>query len=66
MDQILFTVDETADLLGVSRATVYRLLESGQLVGVRIGRLRRITRQAIERFTSELERRARKELTEGF
>jgi excisionase family DNA binding protein len=66
VEQLLFTIDETADVLGVSRATVYRLLKTGQLVGVRVGRLRRVTRQALDRFTSDLERLARQELVEGF
>lgn len=35
---ILLTFQEAAQLLRVSRATMYRLLTSGQLVGHKIGR----------------------------
>jgi excisionase family DNA binding protein len=66
VEQLLFTIDETAEVLCISRATVYRLLKSGELVGVRVGRLRRVTRQALDRYTSELERNARQELAEVF
>lgn len=66
MDQLLYTIDETAEILGLSRATIYRLVKSGHLVAVKVGRLRRVTRQALERFTMDLERKARRELVKGF
>ena len=37
----LLTVDETAEALRVSRATVYRLIDAGRLSAVRIGAGRR-------------------------
>ena len=44
---IALTATEAMDILGVGRNTMYRLLNSGQLRGVRIGRTWRISRDAI-------------------
>ena len=66
MERLFYTIEETAEILGVSRATVYRLLKTGQLVGIRVGRLRRVTAQALERFARDLEKQARQELVKGF
>ena len=38
----VLTVEETADLLRVGRATVYDLIKGGRLTSIMIGRLRRI------------------------
>lgn len=43
----LLKVAEAAKLLSLSRSTLYQLMESGQLVYVRIGRARRIPRSAL-------------------
>jgi excisionase family DNA binding protein len=37
-DDVLLTFKEVEDLLRVSRATVYRLLWSGQLIGHKVGK----------------------------
>lgn len=50
MQPRLMTVAETAELLHIAKRTVYRLMESGQLVYVRIGRARRIPVEEIDRF----------------
>lgn len=57
--RLLLTIPEAAEALGVSRATLYRLLASGRLRATRIGR--RCTRVAIselERFVAECTPRA--------
>jgi excisionase family DNA binding protein len=47
----LLTVREVIDRLGVSRATLYRLLDSGRLPGVRIGpRTLRFRPEVVEAF----------------
>jgi excisionase family DNA binding protein len=51
----LLTVAETCDLLRVSRWTFYRLIQSGQLRSVTIGRSRRITRRALQRYIAQLD-----------
>jgi excisionase family DNA binding protein len=43
-------VDGVAEQLGVSRWLVYDLLNSGQLRGVRVGRLWRVPQGAIDSF----------------
>lgn len=44
------SVAEVAMMLGVSRATVYRLVHAGHLPGIRVGRSVRVSREAVEKF----------------
>jgi excisionase family DNA binding protein len=44
------TVEEAADVLRVSRMTVYRLLNDGTLTEVRIGHRRFVTWESIDRL----------------
>ena len=46
----LSSVSESASYLGVSRSTVYMLMETGRLPYVKIGRSRRIPKQALIDF----------------
>lgn len=46
------SVRQTAALLGVSRQTIYRAVERGELYAVRIGEAVRIPREAIEGLRS--------------
>jgi len=50
---ILLTFQEAADLLRVSRATMYRLLASGQLVGHKVGRGWRFYKADVHNFISQ-------------
>jgi excisionase family DNA binding protein len=50
MEQELFKVKSTMEKLKVSRATVYRLVERGQLDLVKIGAASRITSASIDRL----------------
>ena len=47
---VVLTPTEAMDILGVGKNTMYRLLNSGQLAGVRIGRLWRIAATEIDCF----------------
>lgn len=49
----LFTVKEVANIFRVSSMTIFRLVHSGELGSVRVGRGIRIPRQALERFIDE-------------
>ena len=61
MEQLLLTVDETAEALALSRSTIYRLLKSGDLVATRIGTAVRIPEQALRRFVDARIRTARRD-----
>lgn len=56
LEQFL-TIKDVADLLSVHPMTVYRLLKQGRLPGVRLGGVWRFSRQAMERWESDQERR---------
>ena len=47
---IVLTPAEVMDVLGVGKNTMYRLLNSGELRGVRIGRSWRIASSALEEY----------------
>jgi excisionase family DNA binding protein len=53
-DLDLLTVEEAALRLSISRTTMYALLKDGQINSVRIGRLRRITHEALTAYTTRL------------
>lgn len=55
---ILYTPEEAADLLNISRTALYGLVKSGELVGIRIGRSLRFTRRLLEVYAAKLERNA--------
>jgi excisionase family DNA binding protein len=46
----LLTIREAADALRISRSSVYRLFDAGQLAWVQIGSSRRVTSAEIEQF----------------
>jgi len=46
----LLTIQEAAAALRISRSSVYRLFDSGQLAWVQIGASRRVSATEIERF----------------
>ncbi len=52
--KLLLSVEEAADLLGVSRTTVYDLLRTRTLGSVRIGRCRRISLDALRAYVERL------------
>jgi excisionase family DNA binding protein len=47
------TVAEVAALMRVSRMTVYRLVHSGELASVRVGRSFRVPERAVHAYLSE-------------
>jgi excisionase family DNA binding protein len=48
LPQVLMIVPEVAGLLRVSKMTVYRLVHSGELPSMRVGRGYRISKAAVE------------------
>jgi excisionase family DNA binding protein len=47
MKRIYISIREACSALGVSRSTIYRLMDGGHLQAVKIGRRRLIRREAI-------------------
>ena len=53
MNPELLTPDEAADILRLSRSTIYELLRTGALPSLRIRRSRRVRTDAIRAFIDE-------------
>jgi excisionase family DNA binding protein len=53
--QLLYRVEEAAQLLRLGRTTIYALIQDGTLRAVHIRRSCRITRAELERFTRRLD-----------
>lgn len=51
--RVLLTVNQTAELLSISDDQVYRLLRRGELTSLKIGRLRRIPRAALDTWIDQ-------------
>jgi excisionase family DNA binding protein len=54
IDKLLYTPNEAAQALGISRSTLYVLLSSGAVPSVRIGTCRRIPAAGLHRFVAAL------------
>ena len=52
---ILFTPEETARMLGISRRRVYDLMQERKLRSVHVGSLRRVSAQALREYVDGLE-----------
>jgi excisionase family DNA binding protein len=50
----LFTIDETAEILGCGRTHVYKLLKRKELKALKLGKLIRVTGSSIQEFISTL------------
>jgi excisionase family DNA binding protein len=56
-----YTVDEIAELLHVSRVTVYSFINSGELRSIKFGKSRRVPESALSEFVTASEERAKHE-----
>lgn len=54
MSNLLVSLDEAASELGVGQTTLFKLLSSGELKGVKIGRRRLIPRAELEAYVQAL------------
>lgn len=55
--KLLYTPEEAALALGISRSSLYLLIGDGRLPSVRLGTRRRITAAALEQFVADLDGR---------
>ena len=54
MEAFLYTVQEAAQSLRMSRSKVYGLIKDGEIHSVKIGSSRRLRKQDLERFVEKL------------
>ena len=59
--KLLYSVQEAAHVLGVSRSTIYAYIEKGWLIPVHINSRAQLSRETLERFVQEADLRARVE-----
>lgn len=52
--RLLITVEAAAELLSISRTRMYALIKAGEVMSVRVGRLRRIPVGALDAFMTRL------------
>jgi len=52
--RVLYSVRDTAKLLAIADRTVYKMLERGELKGVRIGGRRLVRRDELDSFINRL------------
>jgi len=52
--RVLLTVEAAAERLSISRTRMYALIKSGEVMSVRVGRLRRVPVIALQDFTAHL------------
>ncbi len=58
-ERLLYRISEAADILGISRSTLYRLIASGELATIRVGTAPRIPAKVLERFVDQAVRNVR-------
>ena len=58
-ERLLYRISEAADILGISRSTLYRLIASGELATIRVGAAPRIPAKVLERFVDQAVRNVR-------
>jgi excisionase family DNA binding protein len=56
--KLAYTVEEAAELLSLSRAHVYRLIELQELGSIKVGRNRRVTARQLQELIQKLEARS--------
>ncbi|MCP4306411.1 MAG: excisionase family DNA-binding protein [bacterium] len=61
-ERLLFTVEEAAEQLAISRSRLYQEIASGRLRSVRSGRSRRIPATALSEYVVRLEKESTRAL----
>jgi len=53
LESILLTPEEAAEMLRLGRVTVYKLIQTGELASITIGKARRIPRRALDDYIAK-------------
>jgi len=53
-ERVLLTAEEAAEQLGIGRTLMYRLIRSGEVESIRVGRLRRVPTDAVRAYAVRL------------
>jgi excisionase family DNA binding protein len=53
-ERTLLTAEEAADRLGIGRTFMFKLIRTGEITSVQIGRLRRVPASAIQEYAARL------------
>jgi len=53
-EDLLLTMEEAAQRLGIGRTVMYRLVSTGSVESVKLGRLRRVPRECLDEFVASL------------
>jgi excisionase family DNA binding protein len=61
--RLLLTVEEAARRLGIGRTSMYRLVSSGAVESVTVGRLRRVPSECLDNFVAALRSSNQRETT---
>jgi excisionase family DNA binding protein len=56
MERLTYSIEETAQMLGVGRSKIYDLMRDGSLKTIKMGRRTLIRRSAIEALLLKIER----------
>lgn len=64
-DGLLLTIEEVAKRLRLGRTLVYRLISSGELESVKVGRLRRVPAECLPEYVATLRRARSPEAANG-
>ena len=56
--KMAYTIEEASDLLSLSRAQIYRLIDRGEIETIKIGKARRVTVRQLEAFLQRLEQQS--------
>lgn len=54
-ERLLYSAEEAADLLGIGRTFMFALLASGEISSLKIGKRRKVTRDALDEFILRLQ-----------
>lgn len=57
-EKMAYCIEEASDLLSLSRAQVYRLIDLGELGTIKIGKARRITSAQLDAFLTACEQQS--------